>query len=162
MNLNLYGINSKIELVLDNAVDQETGEIIDEQLMEQLGALELEKNEIIENVLLEIKNQNAYAKALKEEKQEIDKKKARAEQRAETLKKYVSQALNGEKFKTPKVSVSYRNTKSTEYTGDIENLPSSCVKVEKSIYKTELKKLLESGADIPGATIVTNTSMIIK
>lgn len=162
MRLSLYAINDLIEQIIENVIDTETGEVLDEALYEQLNALEIEKDELVENILLEIKNTRAYAEELKQEKLEIEKKQKRAEKHVESLKKYVQEALAGEKFMTSKVSVTYRKTKSASFVGDIDTLPVDCVKIEKKVSKTELKKHLEAGEEIAGASIITNTSMIIK
>ena len=162
MNKNLYEVNKSIAEVLENAIDEETGEILDEELFGSLGALELEKEQIIEDICLEIKNTSAYAEALKAEKQAIASKQSMAERRVESLKNYVTKALDGEKLKTSKVSVSYRKIKSVEFLGDIASLPEDCVKVEESVKKKELKAHLDAGEVIPGAKIVERTNTIIK
>lgn len=162
MNKNLYEVNKSIAEVLENAIDEETGEILDEELFESLDALEMEKEQLIEEVCLEIKNTESYAEALKAEKKAIADKQSAAERHVESLKKYVKFALNNEKLKTSKVSVSYRKSKSVEFSGDITSLPEDCVKVEKSVRKTELKKHLDAGEQFDGASIVEKVNMIIK
>lgn len=162
MEKNLYTISAEIESVIENAVDAETGEILDEELFESLDALEMEKEQLIEEVCLEIKNTESYAEALKKEKKAIADKQSAAERHVESLRKYVKFALNNEKLKTSKVSVSYRKSKSVEFSGDIASLPEDCVKVEKSVRKTELKKHLDEGEQFDGATIVEKVNMIIK
>lgn len=162
MNKNLYEVNKSIAEVLENAIDEETGEILDEELFESLDALEMEKEQLIEEVCLEIKNTESYAEALKKEKKAIADKQSAAERHVESLRKYVKFALNNEKLKTSKVSVSYRKSKSVEFSGDIASLPEDCVKVEKSVRKTELKKHLDEGEQFDGATIVEKVNMIIK
>ena len=162
MNKNLYEVNKSIAEVLENAIDEETGEILDEELFESLGALELEKEQIIEDICLEIKNTSAYAEALKAEKQAIASKQSMAERRVESLKNYVTKALEGEKLKTSKVSVSYKKSKSTEFEGDPTRLPLDCIKTEITVKKKELKAHLDAGEVIPGAKIVERTSTIIK
>lgn len=162
MKKNLYTISVEIESVIENAVDAETGEIVDEQLIEKLGELQIEKEQLIEEVCLEIKNTESYAEALKAEKKAIADKQSAAERHVESLRKYVKFALNNEKLKTSKVSVSYRKSKSTEFEGDPTTLPIDCIKTEITVKKKELKAHLEAGEDIPGAKIVERTSMIIK
>lgn len=162
MKKNLYTISTEIESVIENAVDAETGEILDEELFDSLDALEMEKEQLIEEVCLEIKNTESYAEALKAEKKAIADKHSAAERHVESLRKYVKFALNNEKLKTSKVSVSYRKSKSVEFSGDIANLPEDCIKVEKSVRKTELKEHLDAGEQFDGASIVEKVNMIIK
>lgn len=162
MKKNLYTISAEIESVIENAVDAETGEIVDEQLIEKLNELQIEKEQLIEEVCLEIKNTEAYAEALKAEKKAIADKQSAAERHVESLKKYVKFALNNEKLKTSKVSVSYRKTKAVEFEGDPTTLPIDCIKTELTVRKKQLKDHLDAGENIPGAKIVERTSMIIK
>ena len=48
-----------IDTILEKAVDMETGEITDEELLEQVNALEMERLDKVENIALEYKN-NCY------------------------------------------------------------------------------------------------------
>lgn len=162
MKKNLYMISTEIESVIENAVDAETGEIVDEQLIEKLNELQIEKEQLIEEVCLEIKNTEAYSEALKAEKKAIADKQSAAERHVESLKKYVKFALNNEKLKTSKVSVSYRKTKAVEFEGDPTTLPIDCIKTEITVKKKAVKEHLDAGENIPGAKIVERTSMIIK
>lgn len=140
-------------------IDTETGEIIDEA---RLDELEIEYNTKIENVGLWIKDLNAEAKAIKEEVDSLNGRRKVAENKANSLKEYLRYALDGQKFKTPKLSVSYRKSKSVNIIsqGDI---PEEYLKyAEPTVNKTEVKKAIEQGQVVPGAEIVENQSIQIK
>lgn len=140
-------------------IDTETGEIIDEA---RLDELEIEYNTKIENVGLWIKDLNAEAKAIKEEVDSLNGRRKVAENKANSLKEYLRYALDGQMFKTPKLSVYYRKSKSVNIIsqGDI---PEEYLKyAEPTVNKTEVKKAIEQGQVVPGAEIVENQSIQIK
>lgn len=147
--MNLYEINSQIMAAFEAAVDMETGEIINEAAYEALNGLQMEREEKIEGILLWIKNLTADANALKREKQAFADRQAAAERKAESLKRYVADALAGEKFQTERVSVTWRKSEAAEFTGNIALLPPPCIRVKTEVSLEELKRKLKEGAIIP-------------
>jgi outer membrane murein-binding lipoprotein Lpp len=153
--MTLYEIDQKL---LD-CIDLETGEILNE---ERLNELQMERNEKLEKVALWIKELNAEADALKAEKQAFADRQKAAENKAESLKKWLANALAGEKFKTTKVMVSFRKTKSVEV-ADIFALDENYVKYsEPTADKAAIKKAIEAGQKVAGATLVENVSISVK
>jgi outer membrane murein-binding lipoprotein Lpp len=153
--MTLYEIDQKL---LD-CIDLETGEILNE---ERLNELQMERNEKLEKVALWIKELNAEADALKDEKQAFADRQKAAENKAESLKKWLADALAGEKFKTTKVMVSFRKTKNVEVT-DIFALDENYVKYsEPTADKAAIKKAIEAGEIVKGAQPVEGTSISIK
>lgn len=152
----LYEINQEIL----NCVDLETGEILDEQAFE---ALQMERNEKLENIALWVKNLTSEAEALKaEEKAFYDRRKA-AESKAESLKRYLDTALRGQKFNTTKVAISYR--KSTAVEVDETKLSASWLREIPASYvvdKLEITKALKAGELVDGATLVEKNNLSIK
>lgn len=161
--MNLYAINDLITQAFDSAVDMETGEIVNEEAYEALDCLQMEFNQKVEGILLWIKNLSAEAEALKKEKMAFADRQAAAERKAESLKKYISGVLCGNKFATERVSVTWRKSESVEYSGNVYDLPEELLKYkEPEINKTELKKRLKSGEVINGAELVQRNNMQIK
>lgn len=161
--MNLYEIDSRIIMAYENAVDQETGEIINDEAYETLNMLQMEFEQKTEGILLWIKNLLAEAEALKKEKQAFEERQKSVENKATSLKKYISNLLNGKKFMTEKVSVSWRKSETVEFTGEIMSLPAECIRLkEPEVNKTELKKMLKNGETIPGATLVLKQNIQIK
>ena len=161
--MNLFEINDKIEAAFEAAIDMETGEIVDEVAYEQLDALQMEFGQKTENILLWIKNLNAEANALMIQKQTFADRQSKAEKKSESLKRYVSKALNGQKFATDRVSVTWRKSETAEFVGDIMTLPPECIRMkEPEVDKTALKKALKSGAEINGAVLVEKNNIQIK
>ena len=160
--MKLYEINSAIL----ECIDFDTGEIID---VDKLNELQLERDAKIENVALWIKDLKAEAEAIKTEKLALAERQKVAENKAESLKKWLAYALDGKKFKTAKCSVSFRNTESVEITPDGLNNLMYGGKDELLIYKepepnkTAIKKAIKNdGLSIQGVQLVQNISTIIK
>lgn len=161
--MNLYEIDAALMAAYEDAVDMETGEILDNEAYAAIDGLEMALAEKTENILLWIKNLSAEAEALKAEKMSFDARQKRAERKAESLKRYVSKALEGKKFKTDRVEASWRKSESAEFEGNVMSLPENCIRVkEPEVNKAELKKLLKAGQKIEGAWLVEKQNLQIK
>ncbi len=161
--MNLYEIDDKIKQAFEGSVDLETGEIIDLEAYEALNSLQMDFNEKAEGILLWIKNLKAEAEALKKEKQAFEARQKAATNRAESLTRYISGVLNGDAFKTSRVSATWRKSEAVEYTGEVTALPEDCLRLkDPEIDKTELKRLLKSGVEIPGAQVIVKNNIQIR
>lgn len=149
----------EIDEAIMNCLDAETGEIID---AEQLDKLQMERDAKIENVALWIKDLKAEVEALKAEKMAFAERQKVAENKMESLKKWLVYALDGEKFKTTRASVTFRATEAVEIP-DIYKVDENFLKYkEPEADKTAIKKAIKAGQEVAGATLVKNTSVIIK
>lgn len=153
---------------IDNAIleciDMETGEIID---AEKLDALNMERDAKIENVVLWIKDLKAEAEAIKQEKLALADRQRVAENKAESLKKWIAYALDGQKFSTAKCAVSFRNTESVEVTEEgLENLMNGhddlLTYKQPEPNKKAIKQAIKDGLSVAGVQLVQNVSTIIK
>lgn len=163
--MNLYEIDRAIADLIANGVGTETGELTIDT--DALDALQMERESKIENIALYIKNLAADAKAIKEEEKVLAGRREAAEKKMESLKRYLGNTLQGQKFQTAKCAVSFRKTQSVEIGEDFlswaeKNNESLLRYKAPEANKAEIKKLLTEGATIPGATLVENTSMTIK
>ena len=153
--MNLYEIENEIL----NCVDMETGEIID---IKKLESLQMERDQKIENIGCWIKNLLADAKALKEEKDTLATRQKIAENKVASLKKYLSRYLNGEKFKSAKLSISYRKSDSVNI-AEGAVIPEEYLKYsDPTPDKIGLKAALKAGEEFPGISIVTSSNIQIK
>ena len=159
--MTIYEINEEIL----NCIDLETGEIID---IDKLNELELERDAKIENVACWIKELKAEAEAIKAEKLALAERQKGAENKAEILKKWLAYALEGEKFKTAKCSVSFRKTESVEVTDEgLNNLMKEHDELltykAPEPNKTAIKNAIKNdGLSVEGVRLGCNTSTIIK
>ena len=161
--MNLYQIDAAI---LD-LVDPETGEILD---WEAFDALQMERDEKIENVALWYKNLVAEAIAIRNEEKILAERRMKLEKMAETRKKYLEDALGGQKFQTAKCAVSFRKTSKVALSepalaiawavshgyGDL------VVYKAPEISKADLARILKTEESIPGAELVYSLSCSVK
>ena len=149
----------EIDQAIMDCIDMETGEIVNEEL---LNDLQMERDAKIENVALWIKELKAEAEALKAEKLAFAERQKVAENKMESLKKWLAYALNGEKFKTVRASVTFRTTDKVEV-ADIYKLDENYLRYkEPEADKDAIKKAIKAGQKVAGATLVQSTSVIIK
>jgi len=153
--MNIYDINRGIEA----CVDQETGEVIDEQALTELL---MAKEEKIENVACWIKNLTAEAEAIKAEKEKLAERQKQAETKAESLKKWLASALKGEKFSTARCVVSYKKSVSVQVDESILDKKYMKEKVSYAPDKVALKKALQAGENIEGAYLEEKQNIQIK
>lgn len=109
----LYEIDQEI---LD-CIDTETGEIID---FERLSELQIAREEKIEKVALWYKNLVSDAAEYKAEKEVFAERERQAKAKAESLKNWLTEALNGSKMSTSKVAISFRKSEAVEIDDETE------------------------------------------
>lgn len=151
----------EIEQGILDCVDQESGEVID---TDKLNELEMARDQKISNIACWIKDCKAESEAIKAEKQALEKRQKVAENKAESLKNFLRVYLNGEKFKDGRCSISYRKSTSTKIDEnlDVNTLPDEYKRVKIEADKTAIKDALSAGIEIKGCSLVENTSVIIK
>ena len=109
-----------------------------------------------------IKNLLAEAKMIKEEKDNLAYRQKVCENKAESLKDFLSRLLDGEKFKTSKVSISYRKSEKVDVL-DIGKLDDDYLKFkDPEPDKTKIKKALKDGICLEGAQLVESQNIQIK
>ena len=156
----LYEINAAIELAMEDIVDPETGEILDDTSV--LDSLMMERDEKVENIALYIKNLKAEADAIRSEEKNLAVRRKSCESRAERLRTYLANNLQGEKFKTPRVAISWRRSEAVQI-DDLQQIPAAYLRYkDPEPDKTAIKEAIKNGIDIQGAELVTNLSMQIK
>lgn len=152
----LYEINQSIL----ECLDAETGEIID---AEALDALLMQRDEKLEAVACWIKNLQSDALAYKAEKEAFAARQKAAEKKAESLKKYLTEALQGQKFTSAKCAVSFRKSEKIdipdEYLVPLEFLEEE---VTYKPNKTAIKEAIKAGREVCGCQLVENFNIQIK
>lgn len=151
----LYDINQQIL----ECIDMETGEIID---TERFDNLEMEKNDKLENVALWYKNLLSDAEQYKAEKNLFAEREKATKAKAESLKEYLSRELQGSKFETTKVKVSYRKSNALVYDGSTDVPDEYLRHVDPEIDKTKVKDAIKKGEVIEGFSMQENNNIQIK
>lgn len=157
----------EIDQAILGCVDPETGEIVD---LEKLAELQMAREEKIEKVALWYKNLLSDADALKAEKTALGERETAARNKAETLKKWLAQALEGGKMSTPRVALSFRRSESVEIDDESELLAFAEENHRDDLLtykpptpnKTAIKAAIKDGQIIRGAALVEKQNIIIK
>ena len=151
-----------------NCVDMETGEIIDS---DALDALQMEREAKLEGVALWEKDLMAEAAAVKEEADKLMARKRALDNKIAALKSWLLIALNGEKLKTPRCNVYQMRSqrvniedeeKLIEFLKTLEEPEKFLRFREPELRKDEIKKALKEDYHIPGASLETTESVVIK
>lgn len=164
--MKLYEIDKAIEQLIADSTDPETGElVIDEDVF---NALCEEKEQKIENLLLYIKDLNVFVENLKAEKVNIDERIKKTQKKVDGLTEFVKTILNGEKFRTTKVQVSYRPSTSVVVNDgfvDWAKIYAPQLLRKKETYEPEkefIKTELNEGSELPFVRLETRVSMKVK
>lgn len=159
--MTIYEIDSAI-LALVN----EDGEITD---IEALDALQMERDKKVESVACWIKDLKAEAEAIRAEEIALADRRHTLENNIERLKGYLAYALQGQKFETPKCSVSWRRIKAAEIDDAVcmtyiikHHRDDLLTFSEPKLARKAITDALKAGEAIEGATLVERTSAQIK
>ena len=154
----LYELVKEIEN-FDLQIDEETGEILN---MDELDALQLEKDAKVENICLWIKNLKSDAEAYRTEKKAFEQKIRAAENKAARLTAYVDYILAGDKFKSSKVSVSYRKSEQIEC-ADLLDVDVDYLRYkEPELDKKKIKDAIKAGIEVKGCRLVERHNVQIR
>ena len=159
----LYEINEDILTAIEAARTEaeENDGVVSDNLVNCLESLQIERDDKIEAVALYVKDLDVYSKALDDEAKRIREEKAKTAREIEGLKFYLSNALDGEKFKTAKTSISFR--RSEKVVGDdVESLGSDYIRTKIEADKTAIKKALKEGVELAGWSLEENRSITVK
>ena len=157
--MNIYEIEQEIL----NLVDPETGEVKD---FETLEALNMARDEKVENIAMWIKNLTAEGKAIREEEKNLAERRKASETKAESLEKYLERILSGEKFSTAKIAISYRKSTAVNIADEESFIKSTDIKYlvpqTPKIDRKAITDALKSGAVINGAELIERNNIQIK
>lgn len=141
-------------------VDEETGEILNPNALEEL---EMAREQKIENVGLYIKNLEAEATAVENQEKIFADRKKRIRKKIEGLKGFLGYALQGEKFKTDRVEMSFRKSESVLVKDEYLVPDEYCnITVVRKPDKKVLKDALKKGVEIMGCELVEKQNVNIK
>lgn len=150
-----------VKLDESRVVDTESGEIID---LEAIAALEMERDKKIENLGCWYKNLLSDAEALKAQKNAFAEREKAAKAKAESLKGFLGHYLNGKKFETAKVAMSFRKSEAVEFDAKcIGDVPEEFLKFkDPELDKVAVKKAIKAGETVPGCELVARQNLQIK
>jgi hypothetical protein len=159
--MKLYDINSEMQSLINQTT--EDGEISTETL-DAIMNLTLTESEKIEGIVNYIKDLQSDAKAIKEEEETLKARRQAKENKADSLKEFISQYLintERDRFETSKCVLSFRKSQAVAIFDELV-IPDEYRKFTLSFDKAGMKDRLKSGETIPGASLQENKSLQIK
>ena len=169
--MKLYEVNQMIEGIFEQLVDPETGEIVEnEALLAQLDSLQMERSRILEYLAKLVLNTRSQMAALKEEEKRLKERRTSLERKDTRIMEILDRECAGEKTDCGVATVCYRKTTKVEVGDDatavswlMENGHTQCYRVPApEISKTEVKKLLAAGTEVPGVALVQDYSCSLR
>jgi len=161
----LYDIDQEI---LD-CIDMESGEILDSA---KLDALQMEREEKLEGVALWVKDMRAEAEAVKAEADKLTARKKALDNRIESVKAWLLEALGGDKLKTARCNVYQMRTQKAVIDDEqalVDMFLTSDAMKEKylrikepEIDKNALKESLKKGIQFEFAHLEETESIVIR
>lgn len=160
----LYELDQKINELIANSIDPETGEVSD-GFIEKLDALNMERNEKIDNIMRLYKNLISDAAGWEAEEKRLSELKKSAKNRAESLKNYLSRYMEAgvEKFTSEHGEIGWRKSEKV-VVQDVDTLPEEFkkVKVEVKADLISLKNALKEDRKIDGVSLEEHQNIQIK
>ena len=141
-------------------IDPETGEVLNPY---GLDDLQMAREQKCENIALLIKNKEAEKTAVAEQEKVFANRKKSLGNEIDRLKNYLGYALQGEKFSTPKVAVSFRKSESVLIKN--ENLiPDEYCEftTTRTPNKKTIKDALKEGKELMGVELVEKQNVNVK
>lgn len=171
--MTLYEINERLDEVLSRlTVDSETGEVSDEQidLMAEIDALEMEKREIIEYLAKKVLNLRSDEAALKAEEERLKKRRQSMEAAEKSIMNVLARECNGQKTDLGVATVRFTPSQGTVVTDEAATIQwlyanhhEDCLTLAvPKVNKDAVKRLLKSGAKIPGAELENRMNCSLK
>lgn len=170
--MKLYEVNAAIqELLLMLEPDPETGEVAaTDDIIEQLGHLEMERSAILEYLAKVVLDTRAGVDALKNEEKRLKERRQALERKDERLMQILDRECAGQKTDCGVATISYRRTTRVEVEDNTQALSwlannghFECYRVPApEISKSEVKKLLQNGTSVPGVALVQDLSCSLR
>lgn len=168
--MKLYEINAAITDLLDKLnIDSETGEVTDDAILEQLDKLSMERESVLQYLAKAVLNARSDIASIKAEEQRLRERRQAVERLEERLMSVLDRECRGKKTSLGVATVSYRKTTKLDVIDSgiaIEWLQekgfSDCYRTSIEINKTETKKLIAKGIDVPGCVITQSNSCSLR
>jgi len=172
--MRLFEIASEFKTLRDlveNDCDfnEETGEVVDNEaiLTELFNGLQLKLSDKLDNAAYVIKELDATTESLKAEAKRLSERASYLSKNAERLKGLMSLALSesgDDKIKTEKFTFSFRKSETVEidplFTPD--DYDRKFIRVKREFDKVKIKKALQNGEVVEGASLSENMNFQIK
>lgn len=157
----LYKISNEYASLMNEDMDPE-------MIADTLEGIEGEFEAKVEQLLAVVKNQQAYAEALKNESVKLSERSKDATNKADSIKQYIIKCMAQIEKKSITAGIQSLTVRKPSVSVEIEDsnqIPVEYVEYETvaKVDKNAIKLLLKSGKEVPGASLKTGKpSLIIK
>lgn len=164
MGESLYSLAKDRETAINGGFvyDEDTGEVMwDSSNLEELGLAIADKAEACAVVL---KDKRAFAQALKDERDSLDKRLRAIKAQADRLEDYITQCLEiAGTVETPRARLSIRKSQALDIL-DEGQVPDKYMRVKTTRVpdKIAIKAALKEGEYVPGCALVTNSNLQVR
>ena len=165
--MKLYEINNEImDLLASGVIDEETGEIINEDAFVKLEMLKGNYRDKVESVGLYIKNIESSADGIKKEIKVLSDRKAKLDREAKSLRGYLQYYMDQfdlKELSTSKIDLRFRRSTTIEVE-DMSKVNKDYIKekIELTVDKMKVKRDLKNGASISGVKEVVHNRLQLK
>ena len=170
MELTLYGITKEIQVLeelWEMAIDEETGEIKDSEVLEKLQSdIEVILQEKAASLVKYCKARDCFIDNVDQEIKKLQALKKAATNKQDNFKKYIKMCMEKigvKNIETPNGTLSLRKSESISI-DDEKLIPAKFTTIvpEIKVSKTDIKKAIKAGEKVPGATLMQNINLQIK
>lgn len=171
--MKLYEIDSAISEVLTLLEpDPQTGLMPEnlEDLARKLDELGVQRQQKLEGVARYVLNVRSDISALKDEETRLATRRKVLENKEKSLLAYIDHACNGQKTELGIATVCYRKSEKVVISDEVaargflaDNHYSQCLRyIPAEISKADLKALIKTGVEVPGASLQMGTSCSLR
>lgn len=171
--MKLYEINEAILRLTDRIeVDEDTGELLGnaDDICAEIAALQMERRSVLEYLAKLVLNLRAEAAAVKAEETRLRSRRSELEKKEARILQILDRECGGGKNDLGVATLNYRKTTRLEVSDAVKAvfwLKSrklvDCYRIPApEVAKTEVKKLLASGTQVPGCLLVEERSYSLK
>ena len=158
----IYETDRAMDEALASAIDPETGEFNpSEELMNAIDAIQMRKEELVEQVAICYKNHLAMSEAISAEIAKLSKRKKSEAATCEFLKNFLLERQVP--IKTARAVVAFRTVKNSKAVIDDESVIPDCYfEISRAVSRSAIKDALKNGEIIDGAHLEDTVSVTIK
>ena len=164
----LYKINNFVTRLLVENVDEETGEIVDDEVFSCLENADVKKADLLSTAIISLKHYRDLAQHVANKIKQLNDIKKSYSQFENTLKNVLMKFLEpGETLESEDFRISWRKSTTVEKDLflDMEEFSKKfpeLVKIAYDLNKTEIKRISKTGPLPEGIKLVTNNNIQIK
>ena len=158
--MTLHEINESIRQTLEKAIDLETGEIKDRELLEQYELQSFERKDKIRGLVQFILDLEDDAAKYKRHESRMKELKEKAEKKAANLRQYLANELDGEKIKDPEAGFEISYNPPSVKVDDVALIDRKFFVLpevkppEPRLDKKAVKAAIEAGEQVTGVRLV--------